>query len=294
MILKRPSSFHQGFTLIELLVVIAIIAILIGLLLPAVQKVRDAMIRAECQNNLKQIGLALHSYHDSNRVFPPGFGPTPGNNNRGWGWGTHILPYIEQDNLFKTIDIGNNIHPATLTQTTTGHILQTKVNVFLCPANMADLINSDRGWFGTSSYAGFLGWHLFPGESATAINENLKGNGILFARSRVPMGDIPDGTSNTALVGERARGKVGTMTYNAGIWSGNYGGWTCTIRHIDPNSQGVDVFFGTSVWSFSSMHSGGFNVVLADGSVRFLPQSTDVSVQAALASRNDGQTLQLP
>src|ERR1700704_3870955 len=157
---RRPLS-RVGFTLIELLVVIAIIAVLIGLLLPAVQKVREAAARTKCQNNLKQIGLGLHNYHDSNGHFPPAFvgnpGTVPTNSPapHGWGWSTWILPYIEQGPLYRQINPtvstipGNLPDPAT---TQLGLLCQTQISIYVCPSDNAPRLNDQRGFHGYSSY----------------------------------------------------------------------------------------------------------------------------------------------
>lgn len=280
----------RGFTLIELLVVIAIIAVLIGLLLPAVQKVREAASRMSCQNNLKQIGLALHSYHDNTKYFPPGFTAVASDTNRGWGWGTLILPFLEQDPLYKQIDPATNLHPTgavPATPTALHLLLQTRLEVYICPQNRPATTNPNRGNYGTSNYVGFMGNHT-PTPTQTTI-----GNGVFFRGSQVHMGDIPDGTSNTAFIGERSLGQVGTIAYQGAIWSGNYGAWTATQRHVDSTSTS-DVFFGTSGFAYSSHHSGGMNLLMGDGSVRFISQSIDPAIQGMLAQRNDGQVLSLP
>src|SRR5262245_43769881 len=124
---------RHAFTLIELLVVIAIIAILLGLLLPAVQKVREAAARLQCQNNLKQIGLAMHDYHDSNQWLPPGYAAAQGyvdgetDTAPGWGWAAYILPYVEQDNVYRQIDFTQPVQNSPM--------IQTVIKTYLCPSD---------------------------------------------------------------------------------------------------------------------------------------------------------------
>ncbi|MBN9119811.1 MAG: DUF1559 domain-containing protein, partial [Planctomycetes bacterium] len=152
--IRRPS--RRGFTLIELLVVIAIIAILIGLLLPAVQKVREAAARSKCSNNFKQMGIALHMFHDTYQEFPAGYTNTAtiGGYASGWGWGAHILPYIEQQSLYTQLNVagGDTTIPAAPNTLTT-----TKLSVYRCPSDFGNDTNNSRGGYGTSNYAGVYG-----------------------------------------------------------------------------------------------------------------------------------------
>ena len=200
---------RSGFTLIELLVVIAIIAILIGLLVPAVQKVREAAARTECANNLKQIGLALHNHHDAYKFFPPGYrAGSPyvdgvGDTAPGWGWAALILPYIEQDTLFRQLNFNQPVKQSTG--------IQTLLAAYLCPSDMTNGSFTVTDGFGgkicsaaPSSYAGCVG-----GDESGTSDET--GMGIFYRNSRTRIGDVTDGTSNTLLVGERAWGMEGPM-----------------------------------------------------------------------------------
>lgn len=305
--LSRCRIRHRAFTLIELLVVIAIIAILIGLLLPAVQKVREASARTKCQNNRKQIGLGLHNYHDVNGKLPPSIravsstanlqpGTPP---NGGWGWATFILPYVEQDALFRTLNPLMTTIPASLGTTgTTG--VQTFLPIYRCPSNAdAAPLNSTRGNHATSNYIAVIGPSPAAGTSFT-FTQFTQASGAIFPNSTTTLLSITDGTSNTVAVGERLLGRAGTQTYNGAIWSGLYEGarvaanmwWMSSISTAGHNDHRIQATNGAnSVWSLSSLHQNGGNFVFADGSVRLLRENLTREVQHNLASRNDGQPI---
>ena len=218
----------RGFTLIELLVVIAIIAILIALLLPAVQQAREAARRSACKNNMKQIGLALHNYHDTHRTFPPGWvqqipypataTPTAADNNRGnWAWGAFILPFMDQSGLYNAIqiDTGNSL-AAALTNASVRDALLNPLATFRCPSDVGkDLSDTDARRIGDTSGTLYdsprsnyvaANSSYFPGvdDNNTVSNSGQYANGCFYRNSRTRMKDIVDGTSNTILVGERA------------------------------------------------------------------------------------------
>ncbi len=300
----RVRTIRTAFTLIELLVVIAVIAILIGLLLPAVQKVRETASRAKCQNNLKQIGLALHNYHDAHRALPPGYiasGPYVNgatDTSPGWAWGAYILPFLEQQNLYNQYNLSLPVpnSPATA----------TVVNTFLCssditPSTAFAVTDSSWGTVGMappSSYAACCG----GGISTTAAT----GNGVFYRNSQTRLTDITDGTSNTLFLEERAFAKV------QGTWVGAISGGYCNEGLYNPNpvpgklGQGaadlVLVHAGTNnnptgrnLDDASSMHMVGSNFLFADGSVHFIRNiasgSSDQATLKAMGTRAGGEVL---
>jgi prepilin-type N-terminal cleavage/methylation domain-containing protein/prepilin-type processing-associated H-X9-DG protein len=316
-----PLRNRRAFTLIELLVVIAIIAILIGLLLPAVQKVREAAARMKCSNNVKQIALAVHGYHDANGRFPYNGDPATGLGccdtnsttvGRQWSFLARMLPHVEQDNLFRTY--GMNVNPEPTLGSTAGRALaNTFVPAFKCPSDITpdfrtNVANYPSGVsVASTSYKGVSGSHFTHGGGGTYAN-NLgagQGDGItgnpcsngIFCREdnkrKVTMANITDGTSNTLMIGE----DVGIMNiHNAWAYANGANG-VCAIplnlgeKLIRP--PGVDVTPGNwpNVYSFRSMHSGGANFGLADGSVRFVRDSMDLTTYRAASSMDRGEVL---
>jgi prepilin-type N-terminal cleavage/methylation domain-containing protein/prepilin-type processing-associated H-X9-DG protein len=312
--LSRPRP-RSGFTLIELLVVIAIIAILIGLLLPAVQKVREAAARMQCQNNLKQLGLAVHNYHDANSRIPfngdtvAKTGCCVVSNSLHWSWLARVLPYIEQDNVYK---LGGVDTTALFVGTTPNAILATQIKTFLCPSDNAqsgprtDCANFPAGMpVGQTNYKGVSGdnwaWGNYPYSPPSGVGNNGldAGDGFFYRQDvlrRLTLPQIQDGTSNTLMVGEDSPEK---NIHCAWPYSNTATG-TCaippnigTLPFIVP--AGVDVTPGNwpNVYSFRSKHTGGLNFAMGDGSVRFVSQSVSLDAYRAAASTNGGETLSL-
>jgi prepilin-type N-terminal cleavage/methylation domain-containing protein/prepilin-type processing-associated H-X9-DG protein len=300
----QRGSCRFGFTLIELLVVIAIIGVLIGLLLPAVQKVREAANRASCQNNLHQIGLALHSYHDSQGSFPSGYinkpiNPTnPDQTTPGWGWASLLLPYIEQGNLAQQIDFSLPVEdPSNLAART------TIVTLYVCPSDRStglftvfDKNNIPLAQAATNSYAACHG-------TGVDLDEELDDfNGMFSRNSRVSFADVTDGSSNTIAIGERGSfftqtpwaGAVslGTTRITPGAPTNNLTAIedapTQTLVHVavhtlnDPNADPEDFF---------TPHTGTANFLFADGSVHPVPTGISLSVLQSLATRDGGEVI---
>jgi len=214
---------RSGFTLIELLVVIAIIAILIALLLPAVQQAREAARRTQCKNNLKQLGLALHNYHDTFLVFPPGAVSTltAGQPYQGWGWNLMVLPYMDQAPLYNNFNFSNSL---VATYTATPALLSTKIGALRCPSDVGgdvvQFVDNPAAVFpptptttvgnayGRSNYLGVVGWAnpatptgLLGGIANAPLTNNYRG--IFGVNSRMGIRDMTDGTSNAVVIGER-------------------------------------------------------------------------------------------
>ncbi len=299
------SQLRLGFTLIELLVVIAIIAILIAMLVPAVQKVREAAARAQCTNNLKQIGLALHSYHDDKKSFPPGYidGNTDPNTDAtfdvgpGWGWASLIFPYLEQGNVYKQINFGQTVG--------TNPICQMTLPVFLCPSDNALPIFQV---YGTSAVvaqgnyvacAGTLETSHYPGNN----------NGVFLRNSHCRIAQIKDGLSNTILAGERNSGHS-FSTWTGAVPGGLVPAWQAPgPPPNDPygqaeTAQALVLAHGNQthlpsadnpIWdadTFYSFHTGpGANFLLGDGSVRFLNTGINGITYENLCNKADGNPL---
>ncbi len=259
MVLVR-SPRRVGFTLIELLVVIAIIAILIGLLLPAVQKVREAAARMQCTNNLKQMGLACHTYNDSYGHLPEGQVTSATNNapSPGWSWACLIMPYIEQGPLYTNLNVdttGAN-GPAAASAT---NFLQTPIKVYRCPSDSGGVINTLLASYGTSNYV---------------INRSVVGPGRADG-SNIPnpmtLLGITDGTSNTILIGERDWTKnVGATWVRSNTTSASYEGRPGEGLNFANAGAPTTYNANTQRLAFTSNHTGGCNFLFCDGSVHFI------------------------
>jgi prepilin-type N-terminal cleavage/methylation domain-containing protein len=318
---------RHGFTLIELLVVIAIIGILIGLLLPAVQRVREAAAKTQCSNNLKQLALAVHNYHGIYGTFPEDtrytYDPTAPN----WSWLAHILPMIEQDNLYKAANIGGS-PPNAINQSLPQ--IATRVKTFLCPSDpfatqgpvsypsnydMNDPVlgpltyevtcyraNMGANW-GGGAPGGPFWWGTDPQwcvsdpantDPATTYDGCGAGNGVIWGnRHAMNFNSITDGTSNTLMIGEAM---VEKDYMNAWCHMDNA---YATVAY-PPNAKnpvtGLD--YPPDQWwnryAFTSGHIGGVQFAMTDGSVRFIPDTIPLAQFRALGTHNGGEVVDVP
>lgn len=318
--LLRCPTRASGFTLIELLVVIAIIAVLIALLLPAVQQARESARRTQCRNNLKQLGLALHNYHDNFQLFPPtstyglpvsafigGAAATPRHT-----WVESILPFVDQGPMFTAINFNEHIHSGT-----NANLINAKYFAFLtCPTNPFGRSGQ------TTAFGNFdtMPWPTQPlhyvasggparpdanspdcavgGSFCDPVNaalwatshaqQAMRHPGVFPVRgvSNVGIAQVPDGTSNTMMIGERNAEGLNW----GGAWSFNFPGAFTQQRPNSPTRTTNPANYQQN-GGFSSHHTGGLQVLLADGAVKFISDNIDFTTWNYLGNKNDRQTI---
>jgi len=321
------KPLKRGFTLIELLVVIAIIAVLIALLLPAVQQAREAARRSQCKNNLKQLGLALHNYHDVYNQFPLNYSTTFTLNNSTMSWMVTVLPYIDQAPLFNVINpsFGINNDPRSVTpdvippvNPSNGWAAKQFIPVYKCPSDTSDKIMAGRANYGgtwaVNSYKGVAGanWAWGNWISPATFNRTRwgitsngldTGNGLLFRGNGFPYSNgfhnITDGTSNTFAIGE-AVPKYSTHTW---WWWFNGSTATCSVPlnaaavcATTPGASKDQLLVQCAGdwpnnYSFFSQHTGGGHFCMADGAVKFVSDNIDTTLYRGLSTIDGGEVV---
>ncbi len=273
------KRYSRGFTLIELLVVISVVSVLMALLLPAVQQAREAARRTECQNRLRQLGLALHNYHDSHQILPPGaivIGPAFPTFS-GWGWGAMLLPYVDQNPLYSQIDFshGNAVGGNRL-------LIPTPLTIWQCPSDSAPPQVTVP----------------VPGHPDVAFAAgNFVGNrGILSELSHVKMAEISDGLSQTIFLGERVfHPNINNTVAYASCWCGVISESDIYVFNSTPYVAvlAANRINGSmsSPANFSSRHIGGAYFTFGDGAVRFLSENMDGIAFEALGTPNGSEPI---
>jgi len=301
---------NRAFTLIELLVVIAIIGVLIALLLPAVQAAREAARRAQCLNNLKQIGLAMQEYHGTHDTFPPGYvSNTQGNQPNGqeigpgWGWGAMILNNLEQGPL------SNSVNFSLLTTNPGSQTARTsRLSVFLCPSNTG----GNGPLTITDGSGNVLISDLSPAQYVAAAGQlepeefAAQNNGVFYRNSKIGMRDITDGSSSTLMAGERSQNVanatwVGMIPFGQSCNNPSWPVHDCETANVlvlghtgpSPDEPWVDVPNNkkAGVDDFHSLHPGGCNFLFCDGSVRFVKETVNPQVFSFLSTRAGGEVV---
>jgi prepilin-type N-terminal cleavage/methylation domain-containing protein/prepilin-type processing-associated H-X9-DG protein len=317
LVYRASSSRRSAFTLIELLVVIAIIAILIGLLVPAVQKVRDAAARIQCANNLKQIGLALHNYHGNYESFPTSLRPSGVTTLPRVSWTIGLLPFVEQDNLRRNYDVTSNWD-----STTNLPLTSLPVKIFQCPGTPSATRKDGDPQINSWNLVAVTDYAAATGVAAYATNVNPTGAvlpGIMQKNTTVRIADVTDGLSNTILVvesagrpqiyrGRTAYGAVPSQKVNGGGWARPASDLTFQTSTPDgssfPGSCAVNCTNGFDYPAYNmapfgtegtaepfSFHTGVINVLMGDGSVRTVSAGISVTTFAALITRSGGEVI---
>lgn len=297
---RSKAIQQQAFTLVELLVVIAIIGILIGMLLPAVQQVREAARRTQCANNIRQMSLALLNFESANMRFPNGW--TSENNSNllpGWAWSAQILPFLEQGNIASQISF-----QSAITSADNSFVLDQVIPSFLCPSDPdAEVLD-----FGTGGGGGVVSGPVGSGSGTRSVSASapstlllarsnysgvfgsievsedpFRGDGIFFGNSRIRFNGINDGSSNTLLVGER-RNDLGGVTW-LGVIPGIDEPFARIVGATDHAPNDPDDNFE----DFRSYHPGGVNMGFADGSTQFITDAINESIFQALGTRSGGE-----
>lgn len=283
--MSKLSWRRAAFSLIELMVVISVIGILIALLLPAVQSAREAARRTQCQNNLRQIGLALHNYHGLHKKLPFGQSietPDMAKPGSGWGWGSMILPLLEQQTLYNALRPGQELFINKFISAADYALIQTPVTVFICPSDPKGdtdsvILNQNRPFRSPASGEDrFIAKNNYPGCNGDGDN-----TGVFGSNKSVSIDEITDGSSNTFLCGERrssgdnlaavwAGSEPWERSFTTSIW-----GLTGSTRYrmFDGLAGGLEE--NQPRGAFGSPHSGGSHFLLCDGSVRFVSESIE-------------------
>lgn len=296
MTIKRQRSFWQGsrgFTLVELLVVIAIIGVLVGLLLPAVQAAREAARRAQCMNNVRQIGLALTNYESAQRRFPSGWVDWRQTTKPGWSVSAALLPFMEQSNITNRLDMNFPID-ATVNRP----FLQTVIPTFICPSDPGLAIfelGSDTGLDEDGGHNIDHGTKLFPIAKSNYIGVfgtleiddfPYKGDGVFFGNSFIRMRDMFDGVSNTIVFGERGSKLGGSLWH--GYISDAAGASARFLGSTDHVPNSPEGHFD----DFSSYHTGGTHFIFGDCATKYISNNIDLAVYQSLSTRAGGEVAQ--
>jgi prepilin-type N-terminal cleavage/methylation domain-containing protein/prepilin-type processing-associated H-X9-DG protein len=322
---RSTAAPRRAFSLIEMLVVIAIIAVLVSLLVPAVQRIRETASRLKCSHNLRQYGLACYQYHDVNQLFPPGGMVIPNEtwNNVDWSahkgtWLIYVLPYMEHSGLFDKIPNMTVPHFDSITAAEQAGLLPINLPMLRCPSDSFQMSSPFSNYVGSlgpqclDDKCGFTPFATYCnqptwGYTTSADDADLSDAGQcrgMFGRSGAPIGliDVTDGTSNTFFIGEALPSQNAHMLETT--WYSMYGCQVAsTIIPLNyPISEedyswcgqasagpGHSIYNNNVSWGFRSRHQGGCNFLLVDGSVHFVREDIDMKTYQLLGCRNDGQ-----